>query len=198
MIIDGLKNKKWMKYVIGLLPLLIIGSLSIVIFYYYSPDYIVNLFGVENAYALIFITAIAGGFTTFNIIPYHILLITLAIGGLNPLLLGFLAAIGVSLGDSTSYFIGYQGRTILPEKMDKWFERVHRIGTERPKLFMLLCFLYSCFIPESNDFITIPAGLARLPFFNVMIPLVLGNIIFDISLAFLAPSVYDLLQGIFF
>ena len=61
---------------------------------------------------------------------------------------------------------------------------------------MVLCFVYSCIIPASNDFITIPAGLARLPFWYVMTPLVLGNIVFDVSLALLATHAYALLQRI--
>src|ERR1041385_1823003 len=100
-------DKKWVKYVIGSLPLLFFGSLSIYLFIHAGPDYIIKLMGVDNAYLLMFITAFFGGFTTFNVIPYHILLVTLALGGLNPFLLGFLAAIGVSIGDSSAYLVGY-------------------------------------------------------------------------------------------
>ena len=191
-------NRRILKYTLGTLPLLFFVGLSVYLFAYTSPEQIVEFVGVKNAYGLIFIAAIFGGFTTFNVIPYHLLLITLSLGGLNPIFLGLLAATGVSIGDSTLYFVGYQGRTILPEKANRWFGWLYEIGMSRPKLFILLCFLYSCIVPASNDFITIPAGLARYPFWKVMIPLALGNIVFDISLASLAAYAYEALRGIIF
>ena len=192
-----IKIKKLLKYVLGIAPFLFLVGVSLFLLNHSDPDYIVELVGVQNAYLLLFITAIFGGFTTFNIIPYHVLLVTLAVGGLNPFILGFLAATGVSIGDSTSYFVGYQGRMILPEKMGKWFDRINHLARENPKLFMLVCFLYSSIIPASNDFLTIPAGLARYPVWRVMIPLVLGNIVFDVTLAYFATHADSILHYIF-
>lgn len=45
-------------------------------------------------------------------------------------------------------------------------------------------FLYGSLIPFSNDFIVISLGVAHYPFWKVMIPLGLGNITFNIWLAF--------------
>lgn len=194
---NDLKNKKKLKYLLVGVSILLFFGFSFYLLIYLGPEQIIEFVGVENAYLLIFVTAIFGGFTTFNIIPYHPLLITLAAGGLNPFILGVLAATGVSLGDSTSYLIGYGGRTILPETAGDWFQRIHSLAVNHPKMFMSLSFIYSSIIPTSNDFITIPAGLARLPFWKVMIPLFLGNVVFDISLAYFAPQAYVFLQGIF-
>src|SRR3989344_6768841 len=190
-------HRRLLKYFAGIVPLVFFIGFSILLAVTYSPEKIIEFLGVQNAYVLIFVTAIFGGFTTFNVIPYHIILITLAGGGLNPILLGSLAAIGVTLGDSTSYFVGYQSRTILSEKMGAWFERIRRLAADHPRRFMLICFAYSCIVPASNDFLTIPQGLARIPFWKTMIPLAFGNIVFDISLAFLAAHTYDSILSLF-
>ncbi|RJQ36314.1 hypothetical protein C4552_03440 [Candidatus Parcubacteria bacterium] len=192
-----LPQRKLTRYLLALLPLAILIGISLFISLVYTPERIVAYLGVENAYVLIFFTAIAGGFTTFNLVPYHLLLITLAVGGLNPLLLGVLATLGVTTGDSTSYFVGYQSRALLPEHTSIWFQRIYRIAIERPRLFMFVCFAYGCVIPASNDFLTIPAGIARVPFWRIMLPLVLGNAVFNISLAHLAPHAAEFLQYVF-
>ncbi len=186
------KHKK--KYLLGLVSVLLFAGFSLFLFVYLDPNDIVQWVGVENAYVLIFVVAIAGGFTTFNVIPYHLLLISLAVGGMNPFILGPLAAAGVTLGDTTSYFVGWQGRVILPDGATKWFDRIFRTGKDRPKLFMFLFFLYSTFMPTSNDLLSIPAGIARVPFWRVMAPLLLGNIIFDTALAYFSTHAYDVVQ----
>lgn len=195
--INNFRKHKW-KYLLSVLSIVLFVGFSFYLLVYLTPEKIVNFVGVNNAYTLMFVTAIFGGFTTFNIIPYHPLLITLSVGGLNPLLLGLLAASGVSLGDSTSYLLGREGRIIVPEDKTKWFDRMYAIAESNPKLFLLFCLLFSSLTPLSNDLITIPAGLAKINFWKVMIPLFLGNIIFDISLAFLAPHFYPVLQKLFF
>ncbi|MBU3956282.1 hypothetical protein KJ633_07460 [bacterium] len=147
---------------------------------------------------LIFILAFIGGLTTFSGVPYHLVLITLATGGLNPLLLGLATAFGVMLGDSTSYYIGYQGRIIIPDRLQKILQQVRYFGLKYPKILPLFFFLYGSLVPFSNDFIVISMGLSRYPFWRVMIPLGLGNLVFNISLAYLAVYAYAFLQGIFF
>lgn len=190
-------GKHTKTYLLAVVSIVLFVGFSLLLFVYTDPDQIVQWVGVDNAYLLIFVVAIAGGFTTLNIIPYHLLLISLALAGLNPFLLGFLAATGVTLGDTTSYFVGYQGRKLLPEGATKWFDRIHRASGDNPRLFMLLCFLYSTFMPTSNDLLTIPAGIARIPFWRIMLPLLFGNIIFDTTLAYMSTHATELVQKLF-
>src|SRR3989344_5053755 len=65
---------------------------------------IVGAFGTLNGYAVAFIIAFLAGLSTFLSIPYYLIIAMLAAAGLNPLLLGIAAGIGVTMGDSTSYF----------------------------------------------------------------------------------------------
>ncbi|MBI2096770.1 MAG: hypothetical protein HYT40_01265 [Candidatus Sungbacteria bacterium] len=192
------RNKKTLKYLLGITPPLFFVSLSLYLLIYSSPERIVGFIGVTNAYTLIFILAFLGGVTTFSGIPYHLVLITLATGGLNPLLLGFSAAGGVMLGDSTSYYVGYRGGAIVPQGVQKIFQQIYSFSSKYPKILPLFCFLYGSLVPFSNDFITISAGIARYPFWRVMLPLGLGNAVFNVSLAYLATYARDFLLGAFF
>jgi len=195
---DALKNRKVLKYLSGiLLPLFFVG-LSAYLFIYSGTQYVINLIGVNNAYGLIFTLAFLGGLTTFSGIPYHLVLITLATGGLDPLLLGLAAAGGVMLGDSTSYYVGYRGGVITPKGIQKVFQQVYSFSLRHPKILPLFCLLYGSLAPLSNDFITISAGIARYPFWRIIIPLGIGNVIFNTSLAYFSTSARDFLLGTFF
>ncbi len=173
--------------------LFLLGFASL--FYFSSPDSIIAYLGVENAYVVIFILAVIGGLSTFSGVPYHLVLVTLATGGASPVWLGLCAAVGVMLGDATSYFIGYSGREIIPVKIQKWLNSFYAYGARYPRLMPLAFFVYGSVSPFSNDFIVISAGLAKYPFWKVMLPLALGNVVFNIGLAYFAGSVYGVLQG---
>ena len=165
--------------------------------YYSSPEKLIEFIGIENAYLFMFFLALLGGITTFSGIPYHLVLITLAAGGLNPFLLGVSSAVGVMIGDSTSYFVGHQGRVIIHQGIQKVLGKISSFGFKYPRILPLFFFLYGSFVPFSNDFIAISMGLARYPFWRVMLPLGAGNLVFNISIAFLASYAYDFLQSIF-
>lgn len=193
-----MEKKKIIKYLPRILLILFFISISLFFFFYSSPERLITLIGVQNAYALIFILAFLGGMTTFTGIPYHLVLITLATGGLNPLLLGLSTAIGVMLGDSTSYYVGYQGSVIIPKTLQRILQRIRNFALKYPKILPLFFFLYGSISPFSNDFIVISMGLSQYPYWRVMVPLGLGNLVFNISLAYLSTQAYSLLKGIVF
>lgn len=193
-----MEKKKIIKYLPRILLILFFISISLFFFLYSSPERLITLIGVQNAYALIFILAFLGGMTTFTGIPYHLVLITLATGGLNPLLLGLSTAIGVMLGDSTSYYVGYQGSVIIPKTLQRILQRIRNFALKYPKILPLFFFLYGSISPFSNDFIVISMGLSQYPYWRVMVPLGLGNLVFNISLAYLSTQAYSLLKGIVF
>ncbi|MBI2053149.1 MAG: hypothetical protein HYT41_00170 [Candidatus Sungbacteria bacterium] len=107
---------------------------------------------------------------------------------LAPALMQASAAAGVMLGDSTSYYAGMRGGMVAPPKIKGIFEQIYSFSEKHPILLPLFCFLYGALVPFSNDFITISAGIARYSFRRVMIPLGLGNIVFNVALAWFASG----------
>lgn len=180
---------------LSIAPVIFILLLSIVLFFYVTPSRLVEVVGLENAYFLMFFTAFLGGLTTFNTVPYYSILLILAGAGLNPLYIGLSSAFGVMAGDSFSYYMGHQGASIIPTKLHYIFDSIRDFAVTRPKLFPLLCFVYGSVSPFSNDFITISAGMARIPFSRIMVPLALGNLVFNIGLSYLALHSYTLVSA---
>lgn len=192
------RNITWNAYIAGLIPIAIFLTVSVVVNIFVSPEQIINTIGVNNAYVLIFFLAFMGGVSTFSSVPYHLVVVSMAAEGLSPFVLGVSAATGVMLGDSTSYYLGHTGSDFIPKRFEKFFFRLRSLITHHPKLFPWFCFVYGTFIPFSNDFITITAGLIRFPFWKVILPLGLGNLLFNTALALIAANSYGVLQGILY
>jgi membrane protein YqaA with SNARE-associated domain len=102
-------------------------------------------------------------------------------------------------GDSWSYLMGHQGATIIPKRLHFLFDKIRNLARRYPRSFPLFCLLYGAIAPFSNDFITISAGAAKIPYRSVMFPLAIGNIIFNVTVACLAyygyDTVYTLITG---
>ena len=177
------------------LALFVIGIT--LVFTFTSPEKIVEHIGIENGYLFLFIISFIAGVSTFTSVPYQVVLITLAAGGLNPFLLGLTAAVGDMLGDTTSYFLGYYGRTLLPQN-GQWIQmKIQTVADRHPRLLPLVFFLYGATAPISNDVLTIPFGIARYPFFYLMIPLGLGNIVYNTTLAYFGVQIFAFLGSLF-
>jgi membrane protein YqaA with SNARE-associated domain len=167
-------------------PLFIGLGVSIVFVFFIGTEVLIDYVGLQNAYILMFLVAALGGVSTFNSVPYLALLVVLATAGVNPILLGLASALGVMSGDSFSFLMGRQGSALLPISLQPFFTLVKKVAENRPRLFLCICFFYGALCPLSNDFITIAAGMARITYRHVMIPLALGNIVFNISVVYLS------------
>lgn len=175
------KKKKFLSAFI-LVSIILLWS---VLLYYFPPTEIIDAIGIQNGYILTFFAALLGGTSVLFPFPYYLVVFTLGAGGLNPFLLGIFSGIGLMVGDSTSYLFGYSGREIITGKLAITFNKIHDWTLQKPKWVMpSLLFTYGAFIPVPNDIIVIPLGLARYPFIKVVIPLVLGNIVFSTIIAF--------------
>ncbi len=171
-------QKKYSKFLF-IVPFLIF-SLGI---YFVSPESIVNYVGVKNSYVFMFCIALIGGVSIFSGVPYPLILITLALGWLDPLLLWFFAASWVILGDSTSYLVGKKSEKIFSRNMHNMIDKVFVVYDKYPKYLPYFFLIYWICSPFPNDIITISAGMKGYSFWKTMIPLWIGNLIFCYSLA---------------
>lgn len=173
------------KKFLGAFVLVSIIILWALLIYYLPPTEIIDTIGIQNGYILTFFAALLGGTSVLFPFPYYLVVFTLGAGGLNPFLLGIFSGIGLMVGDSTSYLLGYSGREIITGRLATIFNKIHNWALQKPKWVMpSLLFTYGAIIPVPNDVIVIPLGLARYPFIKVVIPLVLGNMVFSTIIAF--------------
>lgn len=155
--------------------------------YLVGPERIVEYVGVENSYILMFVIALVGGASTLTAPSLFTALITFAAAGLNPLILGVMTGVGLTLSDSLFFYFGLRGRMLLG---GKWLERslnLRRWFLSKPSWVPpLIVFLYTGFTPLPNDFLTVSAALAHIRFRQIVLSLLLGNTTLAIIIASLS------------
>jgi len=173
------------RYWRPLLVLTVIAAVSAAL-YVASPQTILGRIGVENAYLLMFFLALLDGVSMFGAVPYQIIQITFAAGGLDPYLLAIVTWIGVMGGDTSAYFLGRSSREYIHPQMQRILGTLSRLQARYPRSMPFVLFFYGAATPLSNDWITVPLGLMQYPFWRMMIPLAAGNLVFNLVVCLLA------------
>ena len=149
-----------------------------------GPTAIVGWLGIEQGYLVVFLVAAFGGISSLTATSYFATVITLAAGGLDPVLLGILGGAGVTIGDSLFFFAGRHGRSVLP---DEWYTNLNRFGKWLKKqpswIIPAIVYVYAAFTPFPNEFITVSVGLCGTRYRKIALPLLLGNITVTILIA---------------
>lgn len=188
-----MKNRRFYKSHRGLLILAAL-SLSVVMWVmllnYISPEEIVDSIGINNGYLVLFLVAFFGGMSSFSGASYIATVLTLAAGGLDPILLALVSGVGISLSDTLFYWVGHHSQHLIesPKILQK-LERVSEWLSRQSRLIIGLCiYAYTSFTPLPTDLITLTLGLTRQPYLLVIVALTLGNFTFTYLLATLGSS----------
>jgi len=178
-------RRRWKSSALYLIAFVLFVAWTIFI-YQFPPSDVVQFVGVGNGYLATLILSFIGGISVLISLPYQLVVMMFAAGGLNPWLLGLVTSIGQFGGDNVSFLLGYSGRHIAPNRAARLMDRFRNWCIRRPYWQMAgALFVYGSISPLSNDWILIPMGLGRYPYWRVMLPLELGNIVFNTSIALL-------------
>jgi membrane protein YqaA with SNARE-associated domain len=163
----------------------------------FPADDIIDAVGANNAFLLMFVLGMIGGFTTFTGIPYHFVLMSLAAGGLNPIGLGVSTALGVMIGDSVMYLLGSRVKTNLPPRVEATVEKFATHLDHHPRWVSPALVVYGAMSPFSNDFAVAPLSMIGYNYWRTIVPLAIGNTFYNIAIAYLGLYAYDTIIGWF-
>ncbi len=178
----------------------ILGAIAIFIFISFTvaqipTNTLVDWIGSDNAWLLMFVLGAIGGLSTFVTIPYHVVLMSLASAGINPILLGTATALGVMLGDSAMFLLSKQIKKGLSEKHTKRIDSLAHVVKKHPRLLTPGLVAYGMFSPFSNDFIVAGLTLMNFKYLRIIVPLAMGNIVYNIALAYFGLYMYQTIFG---
>lgn len=109
---------------------------------------------------------------------------------LNPLVVGLVATVGATIGEPTSYLVGYLGRKIIPggylEKYEQAEYWMKKYGSFAIFLFALLPILIF-------DLIGIVAGSAKFPLWKFILACFAGRLLRCLTEAYLGYGVFGFL-----
>jgi uncharacterized membrane protein YdjX (TVP38/TMEM64 family) len=167
--------------IISLVSLAVYFVLSILIPDLASPSIMTYNWGA-------FIVALLGNATFLIPIPYMIT--TFILGGqvsttgqflFDPVLVGLIAGLGATIGEMTGYLLGWGGSRFIEEGQRNAFSEFIE---ERPRTTPLLVW-FLAISPLPDDFVIMPLGAAKYPWWKVAIPQFVGKSMFMIIAAWL-------------
>ncbi len=130
-------------------------------------------------YGGVFVVAVASGFNVLVPVPAFAFVPLFTAAGLDFAPTVGLIVAGVTLADMIGFFLGRAGRDIdavrhakVVRRLEKFRER-HRAA---PLLFMAL---YGSFAPLPNQVIAVPLGLMGYAAYEVVLPILVGNLVFN-------------------
>ena len=141
-----------------------------------------------------FLVAFLGNVTYLVPIPYMI--ITFILGGLtntsgeflfDPIAVGLIAGLGATIGEMTGYLLGYGGSRFIEEGQRNAFSKYIE---EHPRATPLLVWFLAV-SPLPDDFVILPLGAAKYPWWKVALPQFVGKSMFMILAAWLGRISFE-------
>ncbi|TFH08366.1 MAG: hypothetical protein E4H14_06560 [Candidatus Thorarchaeota archaeon] len=148
------------------------------------------LFGYFGAFFVAFL-----GNAIF-LIPIPYIITTFILGGLtntsgqflfDPVAVGLVAGLGATIGEMTGYLLGYGGGKYIEEGQRNAFSKYIQ---EHPRVTPFLVW-FLAISPLPDDFVILPLGAAKYPWWKVAIPQFVGKSMFMIIAAWLGRLSYD-------
>lgn len=186
--------------IISLTALAVYFILSLIVVDLASPSIMVYNwilgFGLVFGYLGAFLVAFLGNATFLIPIPYMI--ITFILGGLtdtsgqflfDPIMVGLIAGMGATIGEMTGYLLGYGGSRFIEEGQRNAFSKYIE---EHPRATPFLVW-FLAISPLPDDFVILPLGAAKYPWWKVAIPQYVGKSMFMIFAAWLGRMSYQTL-----
>lgn len=157
----------------------------IIFFTIVNPEQLVEQLGVHNGYLLLFFVSLFGGFSAGGSVTFISLLVALTLGGLNPVYLGVVAGISLSIGDMVMFLMGSQGRDLLKGETNEKLTHVASIFKKNrilKKITPFLAYLYMGLTPLPNDLLLLFLAGIKYPRKYTFVIIVIGDLTFPLTL----------------
>lgn len=182
---------KTYKKLIAALVLIVFIIFFIVIIFFVNPEMLVAKLGVRDAYILAFIVSFFGGFSAGGSVTFIGVLITLVLGGINPVYLGLVAGVSLAIGDMIMFYAGSKGRELFRRKWDKKIDRISEAIKKRKwleRLVPFIAYIYIGLTPLPNDILILFLAAIEYPRKKMNIILILGDITFALMITLLTAK----------
>lgn len=135
-------------------------------------------FAIQVGYPGALIGSLIGNATI--VFPFPYVIIPFVLGGiLDPTLVGIVSAVGALAGEMSGYVVGYGGGQLLDESRTEGFRKY---AENHPRAIPLLIW-FLALTPLPDDFLIVPLGAAKYPWWKIVIPSFIGKAMMLIGIA---------------
>ncbi len=145
------------------------------------------------AYPGSFVLALLTNATVAVPVPYNPILIQLMVAVEHPMIIAVLAGAGASLGESTGWWLGSQGRAVLPSegRSGAFVAWLQRLSVHRAAAFWGLV-VFSAVPNPAFDVAGLVAGAAKVPYLAFLAAAFLGRLVRVSLFALFGAALLDL------
>lgn len=181
--------KDWVTNHGGILVLAGVFLLLNLVFFFISPDQIVEYVGVENTYLTLFLIATVGGLNVITGGVLYASIVAFAAGGASPLLLGLFGGIGIAIGDTLVFYLfRYTSKTLSPQWQEKITEVKEKVEHLPVYIQYIMIYAYLGFTPLPNDILMFLLAILRFKLLHVLPVILAGTITIATLIAYLGNS----------
>lgn len=149
----------------------------------------------EFGYVGIFLIAVVSGFNLIVPVPAISFLPIFLASGLNIFAVIAVMAAGMTLADFIGYLLGKAGRHLALSAFEiKIANRFEKLKNGLHWSPALLLFLFASFIPIPNEVIVVPMAFLGYRLTYILLPVFLGNIVFNSIYAIGAVNILKLIN----
>jgi hypothetical protein len=180
------KRRKVILFILLSIFLISVFVLSISI----DSEKLIDGIGIHNGYLILFLVAFFAGFSAFTVLSFYGVLISFIGAGLNPVLIGIITGISLTLGDLFMFYFGKNGRDLITGKVDKSINKMSMYFSKknRAKLIPYFAYIYISFLPLPNDWLLLFLASLRYPQKKMNVIIVLGDFSHACALTFLTAK----------
>jgi membrane protein YqaA with SNARE-associated domain len=137
-------------------------------------------FVLKYGYVGFLIVSFIGGLNLFVPLPHLVFIPLLLNIGLDPWILGIIAALGTTSADGIGYWLGHLGNKSFPERIGKFKKWAEKITQRWPALTPVILFLWASLVPLPNEVLVVPLGIANYGITRTLIITFIGNLVFNL------------------
>ncbi|MFW9998389.1 MAG: YqaA family protein [Candidatus Odinarchaeota archaeon] len=149
-------------------------------------------FLLQFGYMGIFLISCISALTIIFPIPYTILLYALG-STLDPVLLALSSGLGSALGELSGYIIGYYGRAIISEQMQRRMEFMLKVFNR----YGVLAIFFFALTPLPDDLLFIPLGIMHYSLPKALIACLIGKVLMSFIIAYSGMISFEFIQILF-
>jgi uncharacterized membrane protein YdjX (TVP38/TMEM64 family) len=192
MIMEGFKQKRWLRIALYIAGLIGIGVGFFVLFPYLISRFNIPLEGLAStAYLVVFgITLLSNAAVLIPVAYPHLTIMIAAAGYWDPFMIALVASVAGALGEITAYYAGYLGKRIARLENAPGYKRL--VGwMERHGFWGILLVSFQPILPV--DIAGLLAGASKLPLWKFLVPCWIGKLGKYLLACYLGAAVLRLL-----
>jgi len=134
----------------------------------------------KYGYFGLFLVSMISSATIFMPVPN--LILTFTFGAiLNPFMVGLISALGSTIGESTSYIIGFGGKKVLERRYKKGIKKIGKVFERYGPEFWII---FVAATPLPDDVVGIFCGFIRYNFKRYLLAVFIGKLILSLALSY--------------